>query len=122
MSLQKRAASFRYAFRGLLHLFQSQPNARIHLVALAVVVAAGFYFQISRTEWIAVTLCILLVLSLEAVNTAIEHLTDLVSPGIHPLAGKAKDVAAAAVLLAAMGAVVVGVLVFLPKILACCSV
>jgi len=71
-------------------------------------------------EWIVVVLCVAVVLSLEAMNTAIEHLTDLVSPGFHPLAGKTKDVAAAAVLLAAMGAVVVGLLIFLPKILVCC--
>ena len=122
MSLQKRAASFRYAFQGLDDLFKSQPNARIHLLAAAVVVAAGWFFQISRLEWIAVSMCIALVLILEAVNTAIEYLTDLVSPGIHPLAGKTKDVAAAAVLLAAIGAVVVGALIFLPKIWARCSV
>jgi len=119
MSLKKRAQSFQYAFKGIAELFRSQPNARIHLAAGAMVVLAGFYFQISRTEWIAVTFCIFGVLSLEAVNTAIEHLTNLVSPGFHPLAGKAKDVAAAAVLLAAMGAIVVGAMVFLPKILAC---
>lgn len=63
-----------------------------------------------------VVLCIALVISLEALNTAIEHLTDLVSPDYHPLAGKAKDVAAAAVLIAAMGAAVAGGLIFLPKI------
>ena len=121
MSLQKRVASFRYAFRGLGDLFKSQPNARIHLAAAVAVTLAGFYFQISRTEWIAVTLCIFGVLSLEAVNTAIEHLTDLVSPGFHPLAGKAKDVAAAAVLLAAIGAVAVAGIIFLPRIFACIS-
>lgn len=65
-----------------------------------------------------VALCIALVLSLEALNTAVEHLTDLVSPDYHPLAGKAKDVAAAAVLIAAMGAIVAGGLIFLPKIVA----
>ncbi|MFN0174291.1 MAG: diacylglycerol kinase family protein [Saprospiraceae bacterium] len=117
MSLKKRASSFRYAFQGLVDLFKSQANARIHGAAAAAVVLAGFYFQISRTEWIAVTLCILLVFSLEAMNTAIEYLTDLVSPDFHPLAGKAKDVAAAAVLLAALGAVLVGLLIFLPKVL-----
>ena len=121
MSLKKRAQSFQYAFRGIAELFKSQPNARIHLVAAAMVVLAGFYFQISRTEWIAVTLCIFGVLSLEAVNTAIEHLTDLVSPGFHPLAGKAKDVAAAAVLLVAIGAVVVAGIIFSPRIFACFS-
>lgn len=116
MSLKKRVASLGFACRGLLDLFKSQPNARIHLGAMAIVTVAGFYFQISRTEWIAVTLCIAMVLSLEAVNTGIEYLTDLVSPGFHPLAGKAKDVAAAAVLIAAIGAVVVGAMIFLPKI------
>ena len=117
MSLKKRVASFRYAFRGLIDLFKSQVNARIHGAAAAAVVLAGFYFQISRTEWIALSLCILLVFSLEAINTAIEYLTDLVSPDFHPLAGKAKDVAAAAVLLAALGAVIVGLIIFLPRVL-----
>ncbi len=117
MSLKKRAASFRYAFRGLIDLFKSQANARIHGAVALAVVLAGFYFQISRTEWIAVTLCILLVFSLEAMNTAIEYLTDLVSPDFHPLAGKAKDVAAAAVLLAAFGAVLVGLIILLPRVL-----
>ncbi len=118
MSLQKRAASFRFAFQGLADLFQTQPNARIHLLAAAVATTAGFYFQISRMEWLLVLFCVVLVISLEAVNTALEYLTDLVSPGIHPLAGKAKDVAAAAVLVAAIGSVIVGGIVFLPKIMA----
>ena len=83
-----------------------------------VVTAAGWYFQITRQEWLALVLAMTLVLALEAVNTAIEYLTDLVSPEYHPLAGKAKDVAAAAVLIAAIGAVVVGAIVFLPRIFA----
>jgi diacylglycerol kinase len=65
-------------------------------------------------EWVALVICIVLVLALEAVNTALEYLTDLVSPEYHPLAGKAKDVAAAAVLIAAIGAVWVGILIFMP--------
>jgi len=116
MSLKKRVSSFRYAINGLVDLFQTQPNARIHLVAAGLAVFAGFYFQIGWTEWMAITFCISMVLSLEAMNTAIEHLTDLVSPEFHPLAGKAKDVAAASVLLATIGAVVVGGIVFLPRI------
>ncbi|MBK9335124.1 MAG: diacylglycerol kinase family protein [Lewinellaceae bacterium] len=110
--------SFRYAFRGLADLFRTQPNARFHLAASVAVVLAGFWFDISRLEWIAVAFCIALVLALEAVNTAIEYLTDLVSPDYHPLAGKAKDVAAGAVLVAAIGSAAVGVLVFLPKLYA----
>ncbi|MEQ1745623.1 MAG: diacylglycerol kinase family protein [Saprospiraceae bacterium] len=109
--------SFRYALHGLADLFRTQPNARFHLVASVAVVAAGFWLEISRLEWIAVVLCMALVIALEAINTALEYLTDVVSPDYHPLAGKAKDVAAAAVLVAAVGAAVVGGLVFLPKVL-----
>lgn len=115
--LKKRLESFKYAFKGIALLFQNEPNARIHLIASILVIIAGFYFHVSTTEWCLLILCIGLVLSAEAVNTAIENLTDLVSPDFHPLAGKAKDVAAAAVLLIAMSTVVVGVLIFLPKIL-----
>jgi diacylglycerol kinase len=116
MSLRNRLLSFKYAFQGIADLFRSQPNARIHLVATFVVVVAGFYFRLSNTEWIPIVLCFALVIALEAVNTALEYLTDLVSPQQHPLAGKAKDVAAAAVLIAAFGAVVVAALIFSPKI------
>lgn len=118
MSLKKRINSLQYAFNGLIDLLKSQPNARVHLISALLVVSAGFYFQIKTPEWIALVICIALVFSLEAVNTALEYLTDLVSPEYHPLAGKAKDVAAAAVLLGAMGAVIVGLLVFGPYIMA----
>lgn len=115
MSVHKRLLSFRYAFQGIADLLRSQPNARIHLVATVVVVGAGFYWHISQTEWLFIILCVALVTALEAINTALEYLTDLVSPGTHPLAGKAKDVAAAAVLIAAIGAVLIGIIIFLPK-------
>jgi diacylglycerol kinase (ATP) len=116
MSLRKRADSFRFALQGLTDMLRSQPNARIHVAVAAAVAVAGFFFRISRTEWIAVVICIVLVFALEAVNTALEYLTDLVSPDFHPLAGKAKDVAAAAVFFVALGAFVVGLIIFLPKI------
>ncbi len=116
MSVRRRTDSFRFAFQGLADVLRSQPNARIHLVITVLVTGAGFYFGLSRLEWVAVTICIALVSGLEALNTALEYLTDLVSPEYHSLAGKAKDAAAAAVLLAALGAVVVGVLIFGPKI------
>ncbi|MEI6409228.1 MAG: diacylglycerol kinase family protein [Bacteroidota bacterium] len=116
MSLRKRLLSFRYAFQGIADLFTSQPNARIHLAAAIFVISAGFYCHINQTEWALIILCIALVFALEAVNTALEYLTDLVSPDFHPLAGKAKDVAAAAVLIAAIGAMLVGILIFWPKL------
>ena len=114
--LRKRIESFGYAFKGIATLFSSQPNARIHATVLSLVVLAGFYFQIERSEWLTIVLISALVLSAEAMNTAVEFVVDLVSPHYHPLAGKAKDVAAAAVFLAAFGAVVIGLIIFLPKI------
>jgi diacylglycerol kinase (ATP) len=117
MSLKKRIHSFKYAFAGIKELFRAQPNARIHLTIALLVLIAGRYFNISTIEWTLLSICIALVLSMEAMNTAVEYLTDLVSPDYHPLAGKAKDVAAAAVLFCAIGAIIVGLLIFAPKIL-----
>jgi diacylglycerol kinase len=117
MSLTKRLQSFGFAIKGLKTLFQTQANARIHALAIVVVTALGFYFKIESWEWCCVAIAFAMVLSAEAMNTAIEFVVDLVSPQYHPLAGKAKDVAAAAVLITAMGAVVVGLIIFLPKIL-----
>jgi diacylglycerol kinase len=116
--LKKRLNSFRYALAGIAELVRSQPNARIHLALAALVLAAGAWLGLSRTEWCLVAFSIAAVLAAEGFNTAIEHLTDLASPSHHPLAGKAKDVAAAAVLLTATGAAAVGLLVFIPKIMA----
>lgn len=117
MSIRKRVRSLKFAGQGLADLIRSQPNARIHLAAGIAVITAGYYYRISGTEWLAVILCISLVFAMEAINTALEYLTDLVSPEHHPLAGKAKDVAAAAVLISAIGAVIVALFVFGPKIL-----
>lgn len=117
MSVHRRIDSFRYAFQGLADLFRSQPNARIHLGATVLVIVAGGWLHISRLEWVALVVCITLVIALEAMNTALEYLTDLVSPEFHPLAGKAKDVAAAAVLVGAGGAVLVGLIVFGPRLI-----
>jgi len=116
MSVRKRIHSIQFAWQGIKDLFKTQPNARFHLLASIAVTAAGFYFQLSKMEWVAVVLCMAFVISLEAINTALEYLTDLVSPEHHPLAGKAKDVAAAAVLIAAIGAAVVGIIIFGPKV------
>jgi len=81
-----------------------------------VVVLVSFLLQISLVEWAVLLVCILVVLALEAVNSALEYLTDLVSPNYHPLAGKAKDMAAGAVLLASIGSVIIGLLLLGPKI------
>ncbi len=114
--LSARRRSFGHAFRGLKVLLQTQQNARIHAVATVLVVAAGAMFRISPAEWALIVLAILCVWVAEAINTAIEFLVDLVSPEPHPLAGKAKDVAAGAVLVAAIGSAVIGGFVFGPYI------
>ena len=115
--LKDRFNSFKYAFKGITSLFQSEANAKIHLLAAILVVIAGIYFQISLVEWMICTLCIVAVFSAEAFNTAIEQLTDLVSPEHNEKAGRIKDLSAAAVLLIAIGAAIAGLIIFLPEIL-----
>lgn len=98
-------------------LLRTQANARIHLAATIAVVACGFGGGLSRGEWCAIVLAIGLVWTAEALNTAIEAVVDLASPARHPLAGRAKDVAAGAVLCAAAAAAVIGALIFGPRLL-----
>ncbi|UTW49887.1 diacylglycerol kinase [Bacterioplanoides sp. SCSIO 12839] len=112
--LKTRLASFIFAFRGLKHLFASEAHAQIHLLAAVAVVVAAFATGVSTSEWLALVFAIVLVMAMEALNTALEALADALHPGHHPLVGKAKDVAAAAVLLCAFAAVIVACLVFLP--------
>lgn len=114
--LNGRLRSFAHAFRGLKVLVQSQPNARIHVLATVLIAAAGALFRISSTEWALIALAVACVWMAEALNTSIEFLVDLASPDLHPLAAKAKDVAAGAVLVAAIGSLIAGVLVFGPHI------
>ena len=116
--IKKRIASFGYAFEGIFEVIQSQPNFIIHFLAAFFAIAAGFYFTISTTEWCFVIGSIALVLGAETFNTAIEHLTNLVAPDYHILAKKTKDAAAGAVLFIAIGAVIIGLIIFLPKFLA----
>ena len=114
-SIKARARSFSYAGKGIATLLREEHNARIHLVAAVVAVAAGILLEISAAEWAVVALCIGSVTA-EAINSAIEALCDRVSPGFDPMIGKAKDLAAAGVLLTAAGAAAAGLLIFIPKI------
>ncbi len=117
-SLIKRIKSFGFAFHGLKILFKEEHNARIHLIATVCVVIAGITFKVSALEWIALVLAIGLVLSLEILNSAIENMADFISLQKHDAIKKIKDLAAAAVLIAAAAALVVGLIVFIPKVLA----
>ncbi len=110
-------ASFGHAFAGVFEMCKSGRNARIHLITTVVVVGAGLFFALSRAEWCVIVLVVAVVWCAEAFNTALELLADAVKPGYDPLVGKAKDVAAGAVLITALGAIVIGLLVFGPYIL-----
>ena len=116
-SLRKRIKSFRYAFNGLSILFKNEHNSWIHLFATIVVIIAGILLKISTLEWIIVVACIGGVFALELINTAIEEIADFISPEKHDMIKKIKDLSAAAVLVAAIVAFIIGLIIFLPKLL-----
>lgn len=112
-----RQRSFQYAFQGLRRLYR-ETNARIHAVATVLVIAFGGWLGLTLLDWVLLALAASIVWVAEAMNTALEVLSDAAVPEHHPLIGAAKDVAAGAVLLAALGATVVGLLVFVPHLMA----
>jgi diacylglycerol kinase (ATP) len=116
-SVNQRLISFKYAYKGLDYLFSTQHNARIHLFAALLAITLGFILQISLFEWCLICIAIVLVFVAELFNTAIEYMTDLISPELHEKAGHAKDLAAAGVLFCAFGSLVLGLIIFLPKII-----
>lgn len=116
-SVRQRMLSFKYAFNGIFLLLKSEHNAWIHAIAAVVTVGAGFYFGITKLEWIAVVLAIAVVFAAEAFNSAIELLVDKISPGYDETAGKIKDLAAGAVLITAIAAAITGMIVFVPHLI-----
>jgi len=117
-TLSSRIASFKPAFRGVLFVLRNGHNARIHQVAALTVIILGIVFDIGKTDWLVIILCIGLVISSEIMNSAIEKLTDVVSPGINEKAKLIKDVAAGAVLISAMISLLAGLLIFIPYLIA----
>ena len=113
-----RIRSFKYAFKGLLHLIRAEPNARIHAIAAIAVIIGGYYFDIDKSEWLAVILCIGIVFTTEIINTTIENICDYISPTYHHKIKVIKDLAAAAVLISAFMSVIVASCIFLPRLLA----
>lgn len=114
---KKRYNSFKFALRGINSAFRSEPHMRLHVLSALAVVIAGFFFNITALEWCLLAGCIGLVFTAEIFNTAIETLTNLVSPQWHDLAGKTKDLSAGAVLAASVTAAIVGLIIFLPYLL-----
>lgn len=116
-SMAKRIKSFRYAFKGLLTVMKFQHNFWIHCVSALLVVLLGFLLKISLAEWLFIVVAIGFVLSAEVFNSAIEELVNLVSPDFNKRAGLIKDMAAGAVLIAAISAAVIGLIIFIPHII-----
>jgi len=114
--MKKRIRSFGYAGRGIRIVFGTEANMKIHIVIAVLVIVCGLGFSISLIEWMLCLLCVGLVFSAEMMNTAIENVVDLASPNLHPLAGKAKDIASGAVLICAIISVIIGLLIFIPKV------
>jgi diacylglycerol kinase (ATP) len=108
--------SFGYAFEGLALMLRSQPNFLVHVCAALLALGVGVLLHLTAPEFAVIVLTIGLVLVVECVNTALETLCDLVSPGYHPLVKRAKDVSAAAVLVAAIASVAVALLLYLPHL------
>lgn len=107
-----------HALDGIKAAFISERHFRIHCVIALIVITLGLSISLSIHEWLWILLCITIVIGAELINTALETLTDLATPEVHPLAKKAKDVAAGMVVLCVLFAVITGILIFWPKIIA----
>jgi diacylglycerol kinase (ATP) len=116
-SIHDRLRSFSFAFKGIMKAISNQHNLWIHISIGTLVVILGFVLDISTVEWLMTVLCIGFVISTEVFNSAVELLVDIVSPDYNKKAGLVKDMAAGAVLIAAICAAIIGLIIFIPKIL-----
>ena len=114
--LKNRIKSVGYALRGSLLLIRTEASIQVQMAIVVLMTLAGFYFELSRDEWIYQILAFVLILGVEGVNTAVEKLADFVHPDYHEKIGLIKDISAGAVMLVAIGTSVVGLLIYLPKI------
>lgn len=112
----RKSIGFKYAWNGIISVVRSERNFRIHLLATVLVITAGLVMQLSQVEWLFIVVAIGSVLVTECVNSAIEKMLDYLNPEIHPKAKVVKDLSAGAVLLCAIMATVIGLIVFIPKI------
>ena len=114
--IKNRIKSVGYAFKGILLLATTEASIKVQLLIAAIVTAAGFYFNISATEWMLQILTIALIISIEGLNTAVEKLADFIHPDFNDKIGFIKDIAAGAVFITAFAAVIVGCFIYIPKI------
>ncbi|HCN84123.1 MAG TPA: diacylglycerol kinase [Sphingobacteriaceae bacterium] len=106
---------FGFAFKGIAYAFSTQVNFKVHVASAMAVCALGYYTGLDTNEWLWISTAILLVLVLELINTGIEVLVDLISPGYNPKAGIIKDLSSAAVLITGLLALIIGLVIFIPK-------
>lgn len=118
ISFKRLLKSFSYASRGLFKTWREEQNLQIHTLAALAVFTAAYLFGVSQFEWLVLLLTVLLVFLMEIVNSAIERVTDILKPRIHGYVKEIKDIMAAAVMISAIGAFVVGLVIFGPRILA----
>ncbi|WP_162054164.1 diacylglycerol kinase family protein [Pontibacter pamirensis] len=109
-----RYNSFKFAFKGMTAVFRTEPNMHLHVLASIIVFVMAYRFEVTRMEWCLLIFCVGLVWMAEIFNTSIETLVNLVSPEYNILAGKTKDLAAGAVLMAAITAAIIGLVIFIP--------
>lgn len=115
--LKRLGKSFVYATRGIISAYKTEQNLIVHTIALIINIVLMIIFKLSTIECVLIIIVITIVFALEMVNTAIEYAIDMAMPQIHPLAKISKDVASGAVLVSAIGALVVGLIIYLPKII-----
>lgn len=114
---KKIVNSFKYAFQGIITSFRTERNMKIHVLIMILVIIAGIIFKVNQSEWIILITMFMLVISAELFNTAIETVVDMITKEKNEKAKLAKDVAAGAVLVLAIGSVIIGMIIFIPKIL-----
>lgn len=117
-SIKRLLRSFKTAFEGIFFVFKSEPNFRLQILFAILVLALSYVFQIKTYEWIVVILLIIMVLTMEIINTAIEQFTDLLKPRLHHYVKAIKDIMAASVVMTSLGAFIVGLIIFWPHFFA----
>lgn len=115
-SVRARIRSFSFAIEGIKILFREEDNAKVHVLTAVIVIIGGFYFKISHVEWMLIAIAIGFVLVTEIVNTALENICDYLTEETDPLIKRIKDLSAGAVLISALTAIVIGLIVFIPKL------
>lgn len=115
-NFKRLSKSFLYAFRGLVKTFKEEQNLRIQAIIGIIIMIAGFYFRIEPVEWSLLIFVIGLVIIMELANSAVERITDVLKPRIHNYVKEIKDITAAAVMISALVSVMIGLIIFVPRI------